>query len=87
MSFAARATPIHEIPKQSGIKTKDVCLWYAAFQALKNVTVDIHIEERLEPGVPETKVAGNDRVLLIQIVDGGWCSAGGCRNHPKIPFT
>jgi phosphate transport system ATP-binding protein len=41
MSFAARATPIHEIPRQSGIQTSDVCLWYGDFQALKNVTVDI----------------------------------------------
>jgi phosphate transport system ATP-binding protein len=41
MSWAARATPIHEIPRLSGIKTTDLCLWYAAFQALKNVSVDI----------------------------------------------
>jgi phosphate transport system ATP-binding protein len=41
MSLAARATPIHDIPRESGITTRDLCLWYADFQALKNVTVDI----------------------------------------------
>jgi phosphate transport system ATP-binding protein len=39
--MAMRATPVHDIPRESGITTRDVCLWYAAFQALKNVTVDI----------------------------------------------
>jgi phosphate transport system ATP-binding protein len=41
MSWAARATPIHAIPREPGITTKDLCLWYADFQALKNVTVEI----------------------------------------------
>jgi phosphate transport system ATP-binding protein len=39
--MAMRATPVHDIPRETGIKTRDLCLWYADFQALKNVTVDI----------------------------------------------
>ncbi len=41
MMWASRATPVHQIPRESGITTQDLCLWYADFQALKNVTIDI----------------------------------------------
>jgi phosphate transport system ATP-binding protein len=39
--MAMRATPVHEIPRETGLKTRDLCLWYGDFQALINVTVDI----------------------------------------------
>ena len=39
--MAMRATPVHEIPRETGLKTRDLCLWYGNFQALINVTVDI----------------------------------------------
>jgi phosphate transport system ATP-binding protein len=39
--MAMRATPVHDIPRERGITTRDLCLWYADFQALKNVTLEI----------------------------------------------
>jgi phosphate transport system ATP-binding protein len=41
MILGGRATPIVDVPRQSGIKTSDLCLWYSDFQALKNVSLDI----------------------------------------------
>jgi phosphate transport system ATP-binding protein len=39
--MAMRLTPVHDIPRESGISTRDLCLWYGDFQALRNVTCEM----------------------------------------------
>jgi phosphate transport system ATP-binding protein len=38
---ATRPVPAAPVPAAMGIRTRELCLWYGKFQALKNVTVDI----------------------------------------------
>jgi phosphate transport system ATP-binding protein len=41
MSMAMRATPVHQIPRERAITTRDLCLWYGDFQALKHVNIEL----------------------------------------------